>query len=212
MATVGNLAKTYSSSSVVSETPSVPASEPAVENMSPESFLAADRKVAEAAFERYCNEGVLTDENQLQDFDIIRWWEVSAGPSNIHQLGTYMLTLSQRRRYDHELVFRVALDVLPAQASAVPCERVFSSAKETDTLRRNGLKPVLMEALQICKYALKSERLDFRDDWVAQEEEPTIKMVDVGPDILHTMLSNRELEKLEELIENAYKGVPLVYT
>lgn len=68
-----------------------------------------------------------------------------------------------------------------------------------------------MEALQICKYAVKSERLDFRDDWVAREEEPTIKMVNVDPQVLHTMLGNRELDKLEELIENAYKDIPLVY-
>ena len=60
-----------------------------------------------------------------------------------------------------------------------PCERVFSSAKVTDALRRDRLRPVLMEALIFCKYALKSERLDFHDDWV-----------DIDPEVPHAMVSN----------------------
>ena len=47
------------------------------------------------------------------------------------------------------------MDVLPIQGSAVPCERVFSSAKETMTARRNRISPVLMEALQIIKFSIK---------------------------------------------------------
>ncbi|KAI0659992.1 hypothetical protein C8Q70DRAFT_914290 [Cubamyces menziesii] len=42
---------------------------------------------------------------------------------------------------------RVVLDVLPAQATGVPCERIFSSSKKTDTLRRSQPHPALMEAL-----------------------------------------------------------------
>ena len=53
------------------------------------------------------------------------------------------------------------LDYLPIQASAVPCERVFSSSAETDTKRRNRIHPVLMEALQMLKFSLKQKRLDF---------------------------------------------------
>ena len=41
------------------------------------------------------------------------------------------------------------MDVLPIQGSAVPCERVFSSGKETTTARRNRISPELMEALQM---------------------------------------------------------------
>ncbi|KAJ7700446.1 hypothetical protein B0H17DRAFT_834332, partial [Mycena rosella] len=50
-------------------------------------------------------------------------------------------------------LFRVACDVLPVQASAVPCEHVFSSSAETDTKRRNHLYPGLFEILQLMKYA-----------------------------------------------------------
>ena len=62
------------------------------------------------------------------------------------------------------------MDYLPIQATSVPCERVFSSAKETDTARRNRISPVLMEALQLLKFTLKKERLNFTDGWSTSEE------------------------------------------
>lgn len=50
------------------------------------------------------------------------------------------------------------MDILPIQGSAVPCERVFSSAKETTTMRRNKISPELMEALQMLKFSLRKGR------------------------------------------------------
>ena len=50
------------------------------------------------------------------------------------------------------------MDILPIQASSVPCERVFSSAKETMTPRRNHISTKMMEALQILKYSLQYGR------------------------------------------------------
>jgi hypothetical protein len=58
------------------------------------------------------------------------------------------------------------MDYLPIQASAVPCERVFSSSSETNTKKRNRLGADIMEALQILKYHLKKERLNFVEHWV----------------------------------------------
>lgn len=49
------------------------------------------------------------------------------------------------------------MDVLPAQASAVPCERVFSSSKETDTNRRANLSAEHMEQLQVLKFAYRGD-------------------------------------------------------
>ncbi|KAJ3832357.1 hypothetical protein F5878DRAFT_520679, partial [Lentinula raphanica] len=68
-------------------------------------------------------------------------------------------------------IFRFALDVLPVQASAVPCEHAFSSSKETDTARRSRLSPVLMEVLQILKSIYRSDRLNFTKSWVAKSSE-----------------------------------------
>jgi hAT family C-terminal dimerisation region len=54
------------------------------------------------------------------------------------------------------------MDILPIQGSAVPCERVFSSGKETTTARRNRIGPELMEALQMLKFAVrKGKTLNF---------------------------------------------------
>jgi hypothetical protein len=71
----------------------------------------------------------------------------------------------QTNKTEFPTLFRIALDYLPIQASSVPCERVFSSAKETDTAKRNRIHPVLMEALQTLKFSLKKERFDFTSGW-----------------------------------------------
>ncbi|PCH42992.1 hypothetical protein WOLCODRAFT_74512, partial [Wolfiporia cocos MD-104 SS10] len=52
-------------------------------------------------------------------------------------------------------IFSLAMDILPIQASAVPCERVFSSSKETTTPRRNHLSAKMMEVLQMLKFSAK---------------------------------------------------------
>ena len=65
------------------------------------------------------------------------------------------------------------MDVLPVQASAVPSERVFSSSKETDNMRRSKLSPAMLEILQILKYSIRQERLSFTDSYIANEAEMT---------------------------------------
>ena len=63
------------------------------------------------------------------------------------------------------------MDILPIQASSVPCERVFSSSKETITARRNALSPHLVEALQLLKYSTKQAReISFIEALGAAEE------------------------------------------
>jgi hypothetical protein len=68
-------------------------------------------------------------------------------------------------------LFRVAMDILPVQSSSVPCERVFSSGKETITPRRNRITPELMESLQILKYSYnQDEKLNFTKGMREAEE------------------------------------------
>ncbi|KIK14997.1 hypothetical protein PISMIDRAFT_72855, partial [Pisolithus microcarpus 441] len=67
-------------------------------------------------------------------------------------------------------LFAIAMDYLPIQASSVPCKRVFSSSAETDTKKRNQIGPILMEALQMLKYHLKQEQLDFMVNWTVSPE------------------------------------------
>ena len=53
----------------------------------------------------------------------------------------------------------------------MPCERVFSSSKETITARRNALSPCLIEALQLLKYTTKNGRgISFIEGLEAAEE------------------------------------------
>ena len=47
----------------------------------------------------------------------------------------------------------IAIDVLPTQASSVPCERLFSSTKQIATDRRASLGPIVFEELVIMKSA-----------------------------------------------------------
>lgn len=74
------------------------------------------------------------------------------------------------------------MDYLPIQASSVPCERVFSSSSETDTKKRNRISPVLMEALQIVKFLLKKERLNFTQGWAASQKEMEFQIMLGDPD------------------------------
>ena len=72
---------------------------------------------------------------------------------------------TQINKAEFPTLFGIALDYLPIQASSVPGERVFSSAKETDTQKRNRIHPVLMEALQTLKFSFKKEQFDFTGGW-----------------------------------------------
>jgi len=98
------------------------------------------------------------------------------------------------------------MDVLPAQASAVPCERVFSSSKETCTLRRNRVSRVLLEALQVLKYSYRSDRLSFVEGLsIAKEADYTIcrRLMESAVDEL---MAAGKYGELEELIKNMYES------
>jgi hypothetical protein len=83
--------------------------------------------------------------------DIVKWWQ------------------------DHAPLFptlaRIALDILPCQASSVPCERLFSASKQTADLRRSSLGAKRFEELQLMKFAWRSKILDNAEqNWARVEE------------------------------------------
>lgn len=146
--------------STIPPTPTIIVSEPVVRSPTLETTeersrkeLELDRKDAECEFSRYDDEGIL-HETAEQNTDFVRFWE--------------------KKEHTFPLLFRVAMDVLPAQASSVPSERIFSSSKETYTLRRSNLSPATLEALQVLKFVYKQDCLKFTEDLVADERDYTI--------------------------------------
>jgi hypothetical protein len=95
----------------------------------------------------------------------LNFWQVCCCHiTTYYEFITYQIigTTVQENQLRFPTIFAYATDILPIQASAVPSERVFSSAKETTTARRNKLNHELMEALQILKFANnKGNYLDF---------------------------------------------------
>jgi hypothetical protein len=68
-----------------------------------------------------------------KETDVVKWWQDNC------QL--------------YPTLARVALDVLPCQASSVPCERLFSAAKQVAVDRRARLGAQRFEELQLMKFA-----------------------------------------------------------
>ena len=52
------------------------------------------------------------------------------------------------------MLFKMALDFMPAQAMSVPCKAIFSLAANTDTCRRACISDDMMESLQVLKYLI----------------------------------------------------------
>jgi hypothetical protein len=125
-------------------------------------------------------------QTELDDADIIAFWEVSS------HYCPFLFLIScfapQKNELRFPTLFAIALDYLPIQASAVPCERVFSSSAETDTKRRNRIHPMLMEALQIVKFSLKQKQLDFMEGWATTEHDLEDEVED-EPDLLAALLT-----------------------
>jgi len=127
-----------------------------------------------------------------------RWTTImKVGPQNCggtwqigQQMSTRRLTLSNGGRYvilslygvscltasqDHVQLYptlaRIALDVLPCQASSVPCERLFSASKQTADTRWASLGAKRFEELQVMKSAWRKDIADLAAQNSAQIEE-----------------------------------------
>ncbi|KAF8672559.1 Encoded by, partial [Rhizoctonia solani] len=79
--------------------------------------------------------------------ELARW--IAQGTISTHDMGTIELVQYWRtHRYEFPLLYRIAMDVLPAQASSVSLERAFSSSKLTCTRERSVILPENLERLQ----------------------------------------------------------------
>ena len=92
------------------------------------------------------------------------------------------------------------MDYLPIQASAVPCECVFSLRAETDTKRRNHIGPLMMEALQMLKFHLKKLHLNFTEAWVTLENQMVYDDPDV--DLLVNLLKGEFQNDWDKIIQS----------
>ncbi|KAF8124476.1 hypothetical protein EV363DRAFT_1178050, partial [Boletus edulis] len=83
--------------------------------------------------------------------------------------------------------------------SAVPCERVFSSSSETNTKKHNHIAPLLMEALQMLKFWLKKDHLNFTKDWVTPQKD-MISNEDNDDDLLARLFSTTNKSSLDNIL------------
>ena len=106
------------------------------------------------------------------------------------------------------MIFRVVLDILPVQASSVACEHVFSSSKETITMRRSCFSPLLMEILQFLKYTYRQEQLDLIEGLLSSEKEmlkldvPSVSMEDV-----RELLTSGHVDRLVNILNTGMSDV-----
>ena len=85
------------------------------------------------------------------NIDPITYWEVH---TIFLWFISFLLHFYCQSNAEHKrILFAMAADYLPIQASSVPCERVFSSSKETTTARRSRMSGTLMEQLQMLKFS-----------------------------------------------------------
>jgi hypothetical protein len=106
--------------------------------------------------------------------------------------------LSQINATAFPTLFAMAMDYLPIQASAVPCECIFSSSAETDVKKRNCISPLLMEALQMLKFHLKKDCLNFTMGWMMLEKQ--MMKDDLDEDLLCKLLEGDYQDTLDHAI------------
>ena len=131
-----------------------------------------------------------------KNINILKFWEVQWTTDFIACIDK----ISQVNGATFPTLFQMALDYLPIQASSVPCERIFSSSAETDTKKRNRISPLLMEALQMLKFHLKKEHLNFTQDWVTPVKYMTED--DDEEDLLRQLLQGNSQDSLDRIVQS----------
>src|SRR5271156_5690875 len=108
----------------------------------------------------------------------------------------YLLNNLQDHARIYPTLAHIALDVLPSQASSVPCERIFSGTKQIATDRRACLGPIVFEELTIMKSAWGPNLCNVAAFNKAQVEE-------VGLDEFEQMLiEDVDLEEWDKTVDD----------
>ncbi|KAG1718032.1 hypothetical protein EDB19DRAFT_1803506 [Suillus lakei] len=110
-----------------------------------------------------------------------------APPSN--QYAQYM-PMQHQKEHIFPLLFRVAMDVLPTQAS-----------KETCTDRHANLSPTVLEALQVLKFSYKQDQLNFTSHLIAEEVDHSISGP-VSRNAIDELMAACKLDELAQLLAN----------
>ena len=86
-----------------------------------------------------------------KETDIVEWWKVH----NLYHSNLLILPMVdiQENCKLYPTLAHIALDILPYQASSVPCECLFSASKEVATDRHARLGVKRFEELQIMKFS-----------------------------------------------------------
>jgi hypothetical protein len=89
------------------------------------------------------------------------------------------------------------------QATSVPCERAFSSSKETITARRNRMSTDFMEELQILKTLFRSERLDHRREEFIIAADVEDAQDDFSPEYIDELVGQGRIDELLEVMKES---------
>ena len=134
--------------------------------------------------------------NVSRDTDIVEWWQVSISPTRLLFYSDTCLVLKNHCQL-YPTLASIALDILPCQASSVPCERLFSASKQTADDRRSRLGPRKFEELQVMKFAWRKNAAKH----VASKSD---EIEEVDLEMYHEMLASDhwedEFDKTEDEI------------
>lgn len=106
-----------------------------------------------------------------KDTDIVEWWQVMTWCTNPV---ICWVDFAQDHAEIYPTLACIALDVLPSQASSVPCEWLFSGTKQVATDHRASLGSKVFEELTIMKHAWGPNIYDAAAQNAAQVDEITL--------------------------------------
>ncbi|KAF8154651.1 hypothetical protein B0H34DRAFT_799415 [Crassisporium funariophilum] len=138
-----------------------------------------DRFAAEREWADYMAAGVVTMIGKV-GVNLVHFWDIN--------------------KASYPLMFSIALDVLPVQASAVPCKQLFLSSKKHALISRAKFYP---SCWRLCRLINASYNwFDFTETYLANKEDYTIdgKLTEFA---VEELLRLGRLDELEELLSNA---------